>query len=1466
MAVKYLKICSLDRTPICDLIDKTPMRARAIVEELSINEITTLTFELPISNPKWKNIKNENLVYFNDEYYRIKKPSFFHGDDGKLYIKVECKHYSDNLANDLISVSETTPLTVVELMKIALCYDENGKPTKGWTVGNVTVDRLVKRGLEAMEQSPFSVLLTIAEKYGGILKFNSKTMTVDMLEMQTDEHPVFDLRVAKNLKSFQITYDTTEMFTRLYCYGATDDDGNSLDIMSVNPTGKPYIDNFDYFYNLGYSKDFVENHPELFVNTNIWRDDNYYDAQDLYNDGIKELAKIAQPVVNVEVSALDSKTLGEEADVTKFDLGACIRVIDEDIGADTMCNVVKRTINYEQPHILDMEVTSSVVYHDTLSKLFTNVNTASAVVTSGGNLVGGQGVSMSTVIGYLDTYYINAEQIKAKYASVETLTTQYLTSEQIKATYIDAQSIAATYATIGSLNAIEAQIKDLDVSVLNAKVAEIEELTAELAEIGKLIANEAEIEQLKADNITVVGKLTASQAEIDTIKSTYAQVGSFEAYKGTIENLFSTNAEIESLKSKYIDALKIETDSAKITQLESAIAKIETLQASMATIEKLVSETIITQDLEASKATIESLTTKVANIDKAIIDIAKVEDLEAVNAQIENLNTEYINAVKADVDELNANSATISQLTAYTLLSDFGKFENLTAENLKAANASIGTLDANVANIVNVLAGAVGTGLLQTIHLTAENVVIDDAIIKSAMIDNIDTDLVRIGNDNIIISGSTQQFKDNNGVVRIQIGQDAEGNFTFVVADGNGATIIGANGITENAVPDGLIVDKMVSDDAAIDSSKIKYVDKDGSKTLQTVIKTEQGKVEALIKETTIENEDGTTTTLKDAYTHTVQTVEGIETTIGDVTMLGDGESLVSSITQIKATADGVSTQVSSIGGQNLFYSCSKDWVNKTEGEDYIYVGCYKETTDNDMEGKYVTLSIEVKTDDTTEGTFDICYYGVDNPTTNDVFALFENITLEELEDGKYVNTFVYPDTSDLVAKEDGSTPMIVVIVRVSNISGKFSVRKGMFQYGRLATEWQPSSDNVSESLSIARQDSDKISWLIKSGDNETNFELTPRTANLVSEQINLKGLITISGLSSEVPNEILEPLSKEPSEGYTIIHGGNIINDTITSKQIYTEEFFSDEAVINKITSYEIRANRIIASEDGSKIKGFLIDATGLEVRQQDTDIVTFQIENTGDVTLRGTVESYNYISGQSGWSINADGDAEFNDVTVRGNLINASGGIVGASGDDVVVNAWFGASYEERESAPFIIYSDGTMVATKGTFGGVFTGNIEIGNISIIDPSNESGNDAILTIQNGNNGIKAVQLRDTSQSDFAQNINITDNFYNTKILFTQDGVGTFSDAVIVGDENNSTSINNDSININNSTISATSNGMKVLSNSFAFGSASASNNVEVWGTTTLQGNLTALGEVNIGNKLKLHTSSNGVDIDFIE
>lgn len=54
-----------------------------------------------------------------------------------------------------------------------------------------------------------------------------------------------------------------------------------------------------------------------------------------------------------------------------------------------------------------------------------------------------------------------------------------------------------------------------------------------------------------------------------------------------------------------------------------------------------------------------------------------------------------------------------------------------------------------------------------------------------------------------------------------------------------------------------------------------------------------------------------------------------------------------------------------------------------------------------------------------------------------------------------------------------------------------------------------------------ATQLADKFNWLVKSGTSATDFTLTDRTATLISQYINLNGLVTFSGLSSDAQSKI---------------------------------------------------------------------------------------------------------------------------------------------------------------------------------------------------------------------------------------------------------------------------------------------------------------------------------------------------------
>ena len=361
----------------------------------------------------------------------------------------------------------------------------------------------------------------------------------------------------------------------------------------------------------------------------------------------------------------------------------------------------------------------------------------------------------------------------------------------------------------------------------------------------------------------------------------------------------------------------------------------------------------------ADKVTTEQLQAEVAIINEALIGKATIEQLNAVDAKIENLD---VTKLEADVASINQALITKAEIA-----------------DLEAVRASVNVLETDVGNIETLIGGNLTMDNIQSLVLTSSKVTVDNAFIKDAMIDRvsaskitagtINTSLVNIGSEDeaMTITGSLQQFKDADGNVRIQIGKDATGDFTFALygADGQGQ-LINQNGITASAISDGLIVNKMVADNAAIAGSKLDiesviteingstetiksskiYLD-DKNQTLEvafnqlstkvdliegvdgdlgealeqissntTAIGVMQGEINTLISNTTITKSDGSVVQLKDAYTTTEQTVSGISGKISSLetnySALDDEmESVNSQMTTFTATLNGIETRVS---------------------------------------------------------------------------------------------------------------------------------------------------------------------------------------------------------------------------------------------------------------------------------------------------------------------------------------------------------------------------------------------------------------------------------------------------------------------------------------------------------------------------------------------------------------------------
>lgn len=198
----------------------------------------------------------------------------------------------------------------------------------------------------------------------------------------------------------------------------------------------------------------------------------------------------------------------------------------------------------------------------------------------------------------------------------------------------------------------------------------------------------------------------------------------------------------------------------------------------------------------------------------------------------------------ANLDSIIASDAQIKNAVI-----DYAKIDEI---NAVVSNVVVETV--NLEFVKNLIAG----------HITAEDI----------FATNTTTDFMTIGKDKngnkIQINANTIQFVKADGTVYIQLGIDGENNISFIMRNKNGDILISPDGITQDAVPDGLIVDNMIkrkdtnysgiSKDAlnidsvvegindngnlSVSSSNVYFDDK--TQTLNTVLTEMQGSVHAV--------------------------------------------------------------------------------------------------------------------------------------------------------------------------------------------------------------------------------------------------------------------------------------------------------------------------------------------------------------------------------------------------------------------------------------------------------------------------------------------------------------------------------------------------------------------------------------------------------------------------------------------
>lgn len=458
-----------------------------------INGEYTLKFNLPINDSKWQYIEEENFVKMDGQLFIIRYIGDAHSES--LVCTVNCEHVFFSLLDDHIEYLELNGNATYGLNAV-LAGTEH-------TVGSVDVTGTLEEMI-IENQNPIKAINTIIGTLGGEIKADN--WAVGLLTHRGSTVPNIQFRYRKNIKSITRTIDTSGLITRLYVYG---NDGLTIED-STYGNGLKYIDS-----------QYIDNYRRPKIGSVTFDID---DADELYEAGLKHLAKVEIPYVSYEISVIELKNQAGYGPLEEFGLGDESMAIDEVLGA----NIQARIIDYERYPLEDER--SSVVLanfrpgiQDQLSQLNDVKNT---LVTQDGSMK----VSTAWFQGAINLLknqllasgsYATAQVIEGKGALFENTN---ITSPDYGAVYIGPGMIAIAkertgsppswnWSTFGTGDGFDGNL-----------------LLAQTVKAEALVADTAMVTWLNARNI-IAGSVKAENIDTSTATITSAQIGSLAASK-----------------------------------------------------------------------------------------------------------------------------------------------------------------------------------------------------------------------------------------------------------------------------------------------------------------------------------------------------------------------------------------------------------------------------------------------------------------------------------------------------------------------------------------------------------------------------------------------------------------------------------------------------------------------------------------------------------------------------------------------------------------------------------------------------------------------------------------------------------------------------------------------------------------------------------------------------------------------
>lgn len=243
-----------------------------------------LHFHIPMSHETYKGITYETEVEFENIYFTVKEiEEDEENDEAYIVCKLSKDDFKVNVHQKFLSETKT----LSENLQILL------QPI-GWSFSGAT--KATRRTIDLEDVSDEAILLELEDTFQCVFEFDNKNKNLEVIYPKDIQYKGLFVSSQVNAEKTDYSGDSYDFVTRLYAYGAVDEEGNRLNFSSIND-GKEYVEN------LNFSKKIV---------SKIWSDERYTDEASLLEVAKETLAEISQPSESYKITIIDLAKLNDE--------------------------------------------------------------------------------------------------------------------------------------------------------------------------------------------------------------------------------------------------------------------------------------------------------------------------------------------------------------------------------------------------------------------------------------------------------------------------------------------------------------------------------------------------------------------------------------------------------------------------------------------------------------------------------------------------------------------------------------------------------------------------------------------------------------------------------------------------------------------------------------------------------------------------------------------------------------------------------------------------------------------------------------------------------------------------------------------------------------------------------------------------------------------------------------------------